>query len=71
MIRDTTSGGYYSIDRKAVSLGRRIKLEATVESLAGDGAAGAVALLLNPMLRLFDGWEVGAEFIRKAASEAC
>jgi hypothetical protein len=68
-IRDTVPGIHYSVDRKAASVGRRIRIEATIESLAGGGAADSATLLLNPTLRLFDGWEVASEFIRKAARE--
>ncbi|MBV6487652.1 MAG: hypothetical protein GHHEDOFH_01599 [Pseudorhodoplanes sp.] len=68
-IRDTRSGSYYSIDQKSSSTTRRVKVEVAIESLTGDGTASTAALLLNPMLRLFDGWEVGAEFIQKAVRD--
>ena len=69
IIRDTKAGAYYSLERRAGSASRRIKIEATIESLAGDGTAEVTAQMLNPILRLFDGFEAGPEFVRKAVRE--
>jgi hypothetical protein len=68
-IEDAKAGIYYSIARKSSTDSRQIDIDATVESLLGPGAADAAALLLNPMLRLFDGHEVSADFVRKSVKE--
>jgi hypothetical protein len=69
IIRDAKAGVYYSLDRRSSTPSRRFEVDATVESLFGTGTAEAAALLLKPMLRLFDGYEVGAEFIRGSVRE--
>jgi len=69
IIQDAKAGTYYSLDRRSSTPSRRVEVDATVESLFGTGTSEAGALLLNPMLRLFDGHEVGAEFIRRAVQE--
>ena len=70
VIDDPRAGIYYSRDRMSVTTGRRSQIEATIEKLAGDGASEAAALLLNPVLRLFDGWQINGESVRKSAKDA-
>jgi hypothetical protein len=65
-IDDPRAGIYYSQGRKSVTTGRRVQIETTVENLLGDGASEAVIALLNHMLRLFDGWQVNRDFVRKS-----
>ena len=68
-IDDTRAGFYLSQDRVSGTNRRRFEIEWTVEKMAGDGALEVTALLLNPVLRLFDGWEINAELVRKALKE--
>jgi len=69
IMRDAKVDAYYSVDRRSSTPSRRYELDATVESLFGSGTVNAVALLLNPMLRLFDGYEVGEKLIRGYVQE--
>jgi hypothetical protein len=39
---------------------RRIKAEMPVEALAGEGITDVAMRLVNPILRLFDGYEMTA-----------
>jgi hypothetical protein len=68
-IDDARIGLRYSRDRKSATKRRRTQIETTVESLLGEGASATAAALINPVLRLFDGWEVSGQFVRNAIKE--
>jgi hypothetical protein len=68
-IDDPRAGFYISRDKTSATGQRRFEIEWTVEKLAGDGAFEVAALLLNPILRLFDGWEINAELVRKSLKD--
>lgn len=67
-LRNTRAGSGF--EHKSSSSGRRFAIETTIDRLAGDGATEVVALLLNPILRLFDGSEISSDFVRRAVREA-
>jgi len=66
---DTKIGIYYTRERKSVESERRIEIVCSLERLIGAGGAEVAGLLLNPILRLFEGWEVNADYIRKVAKD--
>ena len=66
---DTKGGVYYSRERKSVEAERRIEIVSSLERLIGTGGGEVASLLLNPILRLFEGWEINADYIRKAAKD--
>jgi hypothetical protein len=66
---DPRSGFYFGRDRSSATDHRRIEIESAIEKLAGDGALEIAALLLNPIFRLFDGWEINAEGVRKSLKD--
>ena len=69
IIRDAKLDTYYSVDRRSSTQSRRVQIDVTVESLFGPGTGDVAALLLNPILRLFDGYQVGAESIRRSVKD--
>lgn len=69
IIRDAKIGTYYSVDRKSSTPSRRVQIDATIESLLGDGTYKVASLLLRPLLRLFDGFEAGEQLIRSSVRD--
>ena len=68
-IDDARAGFYVSRDRSAATDQRRVEIDSAIEKLSGDGALEIAARLLNPILRLFDGWGTNAEGIRRSLKD--
>jgi hypothetical protein len=60
-----TRGFDFRGEKRASTSKRRFRLEIALEKLMGDGASETAASLLNPILRLFGGTEVDANFVRR------
>jgi hypothetical protein len=65
-IDDPRTGIRFSRDRSSAVNHRRVEIDSTIEKLSGDGVLEISARLLNPILRLFDGWETNAEGVRQS-----
>lgn len=69
ILGDTRATMFYSRTKQSVTEQRRVEIEAPVEKLIGIGASEVAVLILNPILRLFDGWEINGEFVRRAGKD--
>ena len=59
--------GWGSLSTRMSSIGgRTVMIETPVERLIGEGCFSVIADMLNPIFRLFAGWEVHPEFVKKA-----
>jgi hypothetical protein len=63
-VEDAMRGTYYSKSYTSAVPQRRAQIDTSLAALAGDGADEAVAKLIDPIFRLFDGWSVHPDFVR-------
>lgn len=66
-IVDEPEPGMYDGRHRSASADRiPVSVWLSLEALVGDGAAEAASRLIAPVIRLFDGWEVSGNFVRRA-----
>ena len=69
ILAETRGYTFLGPEKKSSTDHRRVQIETTIESLAGDGAIDTAISLLNPIFRLFDGWEMKKEYFVQAIKQ--
>ncbi|QJU57387.1 ATP-binding protein [Sphingomonas sp. AP4-R1] len=67
-IDEVAPGSYFSVSRSSRENTRRVAIEVGIASLTAD-LAQVTASLVGPITRLFGGWEIGPDYVRKVLEQ--